>query len=121
MCVHSQKVSLYLIVSFCLKAQYITPEHYQDIVEERGITKVCGYPICKKAVTMVSNNIKNVITYHVELWLTLVITAWIMLLFLTSTIQQCNLPQISCVQVTAVSRVKEKYLKTLLEKKAVLK
>ncbi|XP_078075017.1 putative RNA polymerase II subunit B1 CTD phosphatase rpap2 isoform X2 [Mustelus asterias] len=29
----------------CVK--FITPVHYQDIVEERSITKQCGYPVCQ--------------------------------------------------------------------------
>ncbi|GJQ68171.1 hypothetical protein Trydic_g16822 [Trypoxylus dichotomus] len=32
----------------CLK--YITEEHYQDVVEERAISKLCGYPICGKKI-----------------------------------------------------------------------
>ncbi|GAB1606985.1 hypothetical protein Ahia01_000981200 [Argonauta hians] len=27
-------------------AHYMMPSHYQDICEERAITKVCGYPVC---------------------------------------------------------------------------
>ncbi|XP_072275985.1 putative RNA polymerase II subunit B1 CTD phosphatase RPAP2 [Pyxicephalus adspersus] len=29
-------------------AQYISPSHYKDVVEERSIVKQCGYPICNK-------------------------------------------------------------------------
>ncbi|XP_077309045.1 putative RNA polymerase II subunit B1 CTD phosphatase RPAP2 isoform X2 [Lithobates pipiens] len=29
-------------------AQYISPSHYKDTVEERSIIKQCGYPICNK-------------------------------------------------------------------------
>ncbi|KAL5012604.1 hypothetical protein ScPMuIL_011155 [Solemya velum] len=29
-------------------AQFLTPDHYADIVEERAIEKICGYPICSK-------------------------------------------------------------------------
>ncbi|CAD5122978.1 DgyrCDS11367 [Dimorphilus gyrociliatus] len=28
-------------------AKYIHPDHYEDIIEERYISKLCGYPICK--------------------------------------------------------------------------
>ncbi|KAL8178326.1 UNVERIFIED_CONTAM: hypothetical protein K2H54_041731 [Gekko kuhli] len=28
--------------------KYITPSHYKDVVEERFIIKLCGYPICRK-------------------------------------------------------------------------
>lgn len=26
--------------------QYITPSHYADVVEERAVSKLCGYPLC---------------------------------------------------------------------------
>ncbi|XP_040215964.1 putative RNA polymerase II subunit B1 CTD phosphatase RPAP2 [Rana temporaria] len=29
-------------------AQYISPSHYKDTIEERSIIKQCGYPICDK-------------------------------------------------------------------------
>lgn len=29
-------------------AQFISPSHYKDVVEERSIIKQCGYPICNK-------------------------------------------------------------------------
>ncbi|KAJ8300890.1 hypothetical protein KUTeg_022409 [Tegillarca granosa] len=34
--------------------QLITPSHYDDIVVERAIAKLCGYPICKNILTNVS-------------------------------------------------------------------
>jgi hypothetical protein len=29
---------------------YINQAHYQDIVEERAISKLCGYPLCAKHI-----------------------------------------------------------------------
>lgn len=29
---------------------FINQEHYQDIVEERAISKLCGYSICGKRI-----------------------------------------------------------------------
>uniref|UniRef100_A0A8B9CE71 RNA polymerase II subunit B1 CTD phosphatase RPAP2 homolog n=1 Tax=Anser brachyrhynchus TaxID=132585 RepID=A0A8B9CE71_9AVES len=29
------------------RKRYITPSHYKDIVDERSIIKLCGYPICQ--------------------------------------------------------------------------
>ena len=52
----------YIWVDFCfLQGLYITPEHYQDITEERGISKLCGYPVCR-------NQIKKV-HYPLDVWL----------------------------------------------------
>ncbi|KAM5147777.1 putative RNA polymerase II subunit B1 CTD phosphatase RPAP2 isoform 2-T2 [Mantella aurantiaca] len=31
-------------------AQYISPSHYKDAVEERSIIEQCGYPICNKSL-----------------------------------------------------------------------
>jgi hypothetical protein len=28
------------------KSKYIEPYHYEEIVEERFLSKLCGYPIC---------------------------------------------------------------------------
>lgn len=41
--------------------KYIDPNHYEEIVEERFLTKVCGYPIC-------SNELKYIPTqkYHIS-------------------------------------------------------
>lgn len=39
--------------SFPSQAQFITPAHYKDAIEERSIIKVCGYPLC-------SNRLDNV-------------------------------------------------------------
>lgn len=33
----------------------INQEHYEDIVNERAIMKLCGYPICKKEILEVPN------------------------------------------------------------------
>ena len=30
--------------------KYIEPYHYEEIVEERFLSKLCGYPICKKQI-----------------------------------------------------------------------
>ncbi|XP_060534652.1 RNA polymerase II subunit B1 CTD phosphatase Rpap2 isoform X2 [Cylas formicarius] len=34
---------------------FITQEHYQDIVEERAITKLCGYSVCGKKIPEMPN------------------------------------------------------------------
>ncbi|XP_055376309.1 putative RNA polymerase II subunit B1 CTD phosphatase RPAP2 homolog [Condylostylus longicornis] len=36
---------------FLLKINFITQSHYDDIVEERSILKICGYPLCDKDLT----------------------------------------------------------------------
>lgn len=41
--------------------QFIAPHHYEDIVEERAITKTCGYPVCSKPLTAVSKQ-----KYHIS-------------------------------------------------------
>lgn len=41
--------------------QFIAPHHYEDIVEERAITKTCGYPVCSKPLT---NILKQ--KYHIS-------------------------------------------------------
>uniref|UniRef100_A0A8C6RBF8 RNA polymerase II subunit B1 CTD phosphatase RPAP2 homolog n=2 Tax=Nannospalax galili TaxID=1026970 RepID=A0A8C6RBF8_NANGA len=28
--------------------KFITPAHYSDVVDERSIIKLCGYPLCQK-------------------------------------------------------------------------
>ena len=33
--------------------QFITPDHYNDIVEERAVSKLCGYPVCGKTLSNV--------------------------------------------------------------------
>uniref|UniRef100_A0A8W8KNM2 RNA polymerase II subunit B1 CTD phosphatase RPAP2 homolog n=1 Tax=Magallana gigas TaxID=29159 RepID=A0A8W8KNM2_MAGGI len=30
---------------------YLTPNHYQDITEERAISRICGYPVCVNQIT----------------------------------------------------------------------
>ncbi|XP_037025213.1 putative RNA polymerase II subunit B1 CTD phosphatase RPAP2 homolog [Bradysia coprophila] len=37
--------------SFIEKLQNINQSHYDDIVEERSITKICGYPLCEEVLT----------------------------------------------------------------------
>ena len=34
-----------------LFANFIEPYHYEEIVEERFLGKICGYPICNKPLT----------------------------------------------------------------------
>ncbi|XP_063422878.1 putative RNA polymerase II subunit B1 CTD phosphatase RPAP2 [Mytilus trossulus] len=41
--------------------QFIAPHHYEDIVEERSITKTCGYPVCSKPLNAVSKQ-----KYHIS-------------------------------------------------------
>lgn len=45
-----------------LQLKDITQAHYDDIIEERGITKLCGYPLCDK-------KLENPLTkkYHISL------------------------------------------------------
>ncbi|KAJ8877865.1 hypothetical protein PR048_022324 [Dryococelus australis] len=31
----------------CCQLQYICESHFQDVVEERALTKLCGYPLCQ--------------------------------------------------------------------------
>ena len=33
---------------------FITPAHYSDVVDERAIIKLCGYPLCQKKLGAVS-------------------------------------------------------------------
>ncbi|XP_062593080.1 putative RNA polymerase II subunit B1 CTD phosphatase RPAP2 [Saccostrea cucullata] len=40
---------------------YITPDHYQDITEERSISRLCGYPICDNRITKVLSQ-----KYHIS-------------------------------------------------------
>ncbi|XP_052092134.1 RNA polymerase II subunit B1 CTD phosphatase Rpap2-like [Mytilus californianus] len=41
--------------------QFIAPHHYEDVVEERAITKTCGYPVCGKLLTAISKQ-----KYHIS-------------------------------------------------------
>ncbi|XP_071157108.1 putative RNA polymerase II subunit B1 CTD phosphatase RPAP2 [Mytilus edulis] len=41
--------------------QFIAPHHYEDIVEERSITKTCGYPVCCKPLNAISKQ-----KYHIS-------------------------------------------------------
>ena len=47
--------------------QCITPEHYQDIIEERSIINICGYPICGNRTTLVSNQINYFLKWYMLL------------------------------------------------------
>lgn len=40
---------------------YLTPNHYQDITEERAISKMCGYPVCVNQITKSLNQ-----KYHIS-------------------------------------------------------
>lgn len=31
-----------------VQAEFIQPRHYVDVVAERAVAKVCGYPLCSK-------------------------------------------------------------------------
>ncbi|XP_030791031.1 putative RNA polymerase II subunit B1 CTD phosphatase RPAP2 [Rhinopithecus roxellana] len=33
--------------------KFITPAHYSDVVDERSIVKLCGYPLCQKKLGIV--------------------------------------------------------------------
>lgn len=33
--------------------RFITPAHYSDVVDERSIVKLCGYPLCQKKLGIV--------------------------------------------------------------------
>uniref|UniRef100_A0A1B6M2Y7 RNA polymerase II subunit B1 CTD phosphatase RPAP2 homolog n=1 Tax=Graphocephala atropunctata TaxID=36148 RepID=A0A1B6M2Y7_9HEMI len=52
-----------IVSESCLveKLPYINQEHYQDIIEERAINKLCGYPPCAR-------NLENIPTkqYHIS-------------------------------------------------------
>ena len=48
------KYFLYNQFSPTFQLQFITPNHYNDIIEERAIVKLCGYPICGKQLLNVS-------------------------------------------------------------------
>ena len=41
------------IISFYFQLNEIMPGHYCDVVEERSIAKLCGYPICSNRLTKV--------------------------------------------------------------------
>lgn len=36
-----------------LQGKFITPAHYSDVVDERSIIKLCGYPLCQKKLGIV--------------------------------------------------------------------
>lgn len=40
---------------------YITPDHYQDITEERAISRMCGYPVCLNQIKKLLNQ-----KYHIS-------------------------------------------------------
>uniref|UniRef100_A0ACB8F392 Uncharacterized protein n=3 Tax=Sphaerodactylus townsendi TaxID=933632 RepID=A0ACB8F392_9SAUR len=42
--------------------KYITPAHYKDVVEERFIIKLCGYPICRKRLENVPKQMYRIST-----------------------------------------------------------
>lgn len=36
--------NVFMVLSF--QAKFIAPANYKDVIEERSIAKLCGYPIC---------------------------------------------------------------------------
>lgn len=45
-------ISVVELLSF--QGKNITPSHYKDVVDERSIIKLCGYPICQNKLENVS-------------------------------------------------------------------
>ncbi|KAF0519118.1 DUF408-domain-containing protein [Gigaspora margarita] len=43
-------------------AKFILPHHYQEIIEERNASKLCGYPICSKPKQVIQGQYR--ISYH---------------------------------------------------------
>ncbi|CAG8751000.1 9084_t:CDS:2, partial [Racocetra persica] len=43
-------------------AKYLLPHHYEEIVEERNASKLCGYPICSKPQQVIEGQYR--ISYH---------------------------------------------------------
>ncbi|CAG8739678.1 10653_t:CDS:2, partial [Dentiscutata heterogama] len=43
-------------------AKYILPHHYEEIIEERNASKLCGYPICSKPKQTIQGQYR--ISYH---------------------------------------------------------
>ncbi|RIB18001.1 Rtr1/RPAP2 family-domain-containing protein [Gigaspora rosea] len=43
-------------------AKFILPHHYQEIIEERNASKMCGYPICSKPKQVIQGQYR--ISYH---------------------------------------------------------
>lgn len=41
------------IIFLSFQLIHINPAHYEDIVEERSITKICGYPLCDLPITTI--------------------------------------------------------------------
>ena len=44
-----------------LQLRWVNQHHYQDINEERAITKVCGYPICEQILGLIPKK-----KYHIS-------------------------------------------------------
>ncbi|CAG8694724.1 339_t:CDS:2 [Cetraspora pellucida] len=56
---------LYETVSLDLlrdSAKYLLPHHYEEIIEERNASKLCGYPICSKPQQLIQGQYR--ISYH---------------------------------------------------------
>ncbi|XP_074191234.1 putative RNA polymerase II subunit B1 CTD phosphatase RPAP2 isoform X3 [Rhinolophus sinicus] len=41
------------VLSHHMQGKFITPAHYSDVVDERSIIKLCGYPLCQKKLGIV--------------------------------------------------------------------
>ncbi|XP_054835504.1 putative RNA polymerase II subunit B1 CTD phosphatase RPAP2 [Eublepharis macularius] len=44
--------------------KYITPSHYKDVIEERFIIKLCGYPVCQNRLENVPKQKYRISTKH---------------------------------------------------------
>ena len=57
-----------------LQGNFITTSHYADVVEERMLSKKCGYPLCRNPMNQVGNlgvfshNNVLLVRYHLGLW-----------------------------------------------------
>lgn len=34
------------LFNLCLQLHFLNQDHFQDVIEERAISKICGYPLC---------------------------------------------------------------------------
>lgn len=47
-----------------LQLQNINQEHYQDIIDERAINKLCGYPLCGILLKNIPTKQYHISTLH---------------------------------------------------------